>query len=80
MHRVGPGLAQNQLPVSTRIENVNPEHVLDVRLRLPARLEKLGQEALRSGSVTVVIFAGGVGSVGPIYNAFCEEAAHVASV
>jgi hypothetical protein len=34
--------ALNQLPLSTRIENAIPEHVLDVRLRLPARLKKLG--------------------------------------
>ena len=49
------GLAQNRLPVSSRIEDAAPDH-LDPRHR------ELGMKALAEGRVAVVTLAGGVGS------------------
>lgn len=56
------GLAQNRLPVSSRIEDVSPAEVSDARLPLPARLRELGAQALAEGAVAVVSLAGGAGS------------------
>lgn len=56
------GLAQNRLPVSSRIEDVEPGDLLDATRPLPARYTDTGMEALASGRVAVVSLAGGVGS------------------
>lgn len=56
------GLAQNRLPVSSKIEDVRPSDVYDATGERPAELEELGAEALRAGQVAVVSLAGGAGS------------------
>lgn len=56
------GLAQNRLPISSRIEDVNPEDVADARLPLPIHYTELGAQALAEGAVAVVSLAGGAGS------------------
>jgi hypothetical protein len=56
------GLAQNRLPVSSQIEDVGAGDVLDATNGLPERYSGIGMEALRAGMVSVVSFAGGVGS------------------
>jgi hypothetical protein len=55
------GLAQNRLPTSTKIENVQPgdvamyEDITDTHVRS-------GEEALRNGELAIVSLAGGLGS------------------
>jgi hypothetical protein len=56
------GLAQNRVPASSRIEDVEPGDLLDATRPLPARYTEIGMEALAAGSVAVVSMAGGVGS------------------
>lgn len=56
------GLAQNRLPVSTRIEDVRPFDVRDAASLATDRLEPLGMEAVAEGAVAVVTLAGGAGS------------------
>ena len=56
------GLAQNRLPVSSRIEDVEPGDLLDATRPLPERYTEIGMEALAAGRVAVVSLAGGVGS------------------
>lgn len=56
------GLAQNALPVSSRIEDVSLKDVCDTRGGLPATFSRLGTEAIRAGAVAVVSLAGGVGT------------------
>jgi hypothetical protein len=56
------GLAQNRLPVSSKIEDVGPDDVFDATLGLPRALYDLGLEALAAGAVAVVSLAGGSGS------------------
>ena len=56
------GLAQNRLPVSTEVLDVQPGDVYDAITPLPQRYRDLGLDALREGSVAVVSLAGGVGS------------------
>ncbi len=59
------GLAQNRLPVRSKIEDVRPEEVVDVAgLSEEARadLEVVGWRALTNGEVAVVSLAGGAGS------------------
>jgi hypothetical protein len=59
------GLAQNRLPVSSRIEDVGPGDVTDLRRTEDSKLDKaraVGLEALHAGSVAVVTLAGGAGS------------------
>ncbi|WP_321475514.1 UTP--glucose-1-phosphate uridylyltransferase [uncultured Paludibaculum sp.] len=56
------GLAQNRLPVSSRIEDVSTGEVTDARQPLSARLVSLGAQALAEGAVAVVSLAGGAGS------------------
>jgi hypothetical protein len=55
------GLAQNRLPASSRIEDVTPESLCDGR-GLAQHYHQTGMDALESGMVAVVSFAGGVGS------------------
>jgi hypothetical protein len=57
------GLAQNSLPLSSRIEDVTPGDVVDLRnAEQHANAHSVGLEALRAGSVAVVTLAGGAGS------------------
>lgn len=56
------GLAQNRLPVSSRIEDVTPEKVFDVIEGVDITFRRIGEEALASGEVAVVTLAGGAGS------------------
>ncbi|MBE7555151.1 MAG: UTP--glucose-1-phosphate uridylyltransferase [Anaerolineales bacterium] len=56
------GLAQNRLPVSSKIEDAGPDDVGDATLGLPSRYYDLGLEALAAGTVAVVSLAGGSGS------------------
>jgi hypothetical protein len=56
------GLAQNRLPVSSKIEDAGPDEVDDATEGLPRHLYELGLEALAAGAVAVVTLAGGSGS------------------
>ena len=56
------GLAQNQLPVSSKIEDVRPGDVFDATGEVPDDLRALGAAALAEGRVAVVSLAGGAGS------------------
>ncbi len=56
------GLAQNRLPVTSKIEDVRPEDVLDATQPLAPALRKLGMDALAEETVAVVSLAGGAGS------------------
>jgi UTP--glucose-1-phosphate uridylyltransferase len=56
------GLAQNRLPVSTRIEDVSRENVGDATQGIDANSRRMGEEALASGEVAVITLAGGAGS------------------
>ncbi len=56
------GLSQNRLPITTRIEDVEPVDVFDARADAADRLREMGTRALQQGSVAVVSLAGGAGS------------------
>ncbi|MBI3920466.1 MAG: UTP--glucose-1-phosphate uridylyltransferase [Armatimonadetes bacterium] len=56
------GLAQNRLPVRSKIEDVELKDVYDATHGLPEEFRNLGMEALAEGSVAVVSLAGGTGS------------------
>lgn len=56
------GLAQNRLPVTTTIEDVEKEDVFDATAPLPSKYYDLGMESLKNGEVAVVSLAGGAGS------------------
>lgn len=56
------GLAQNRLPATTVIEDVEPGDVVDCCPPAPATLEACGQQALRNGEVAVITLAAGTGS------------------
>jgi len=59
------GLAQNRLPVSSKIEDVSPGDVFDATAlpnRLKAEFHALGMGALAAGQVAVISLAGGAGS------------------
>ncbi len=75
------GLAQNRLPVSSRIEDVDDGDVVDATGGLPARYRETGMQALADGMVAVVSLAGGAGSrwtkgagVVKALNPFCKLA------
>ena len=75
------GLAQNRLPVSTRIEDVQDGDLANATSGLPARYREIGMQALADGMVAVVSLAGGVGSrwtkgagVVKALNPFCKLA------
>lgn len=55
------GLAQNRLPVTTRIEDVRPEDVLEAA-SADAVAERRGRDALARGEVAVVTLAAGAAS------------------
>ncbi|MFZ5518324.1 MAG: UTP--glucose-1-phosphate uridylyltransferase [Candidatus Zhuqueibacterota bacterium] len=56
------GLAQNRLPVRSKIEDVQPGDVFDAAEALPDTYHRLGLDALAAGAVAVVSLAGGAGS------------------
>lgn len=56
------GLAQNRLPVTSKIVDVHADDVFDASQKLPAKFYKLGLNALAESSVAVVSLAGGAGS------------------
>ncbi len=56
------GLAQNRLPASSVITDVEAGDVCDATRGLPERYAKAGMRALANGSVAVVSLSGGAGS------------------
>ncbi|TWU23479.1 UTP--glucose-1-phosphate uridylyltransferase [Novipirellula galeiformis] len=56
------GLSQNRLPANTMIQDVKPEHVIDLRRGIETKYADLGAAAIKSGRVAVVTLAAGVGS------------------
>ena len=56
------GLAQNRLPISSKIEDVMDDDVFDFTTNLPDEYYELGMNAIREGSIAVVSLAGGAGS------------------
>ncbi len=56
------GLAQNKLPVSTQITDVNEEDVKDFSAMTEEDNKTAGLSALEKGEAAVVSFAGGIGS------------------
>ncbi len=56
------GLAQNKLPVSTEITDVNENDVTDFSRIVKEKYRKAGLSALKKGEIAVVSFAGGIGS------------------
>ncbi|HUN83400.1 MAG TPA: UTP--glucose-1-phosphate uridylyltransferase [Terracidiphilus sp.] len=56
------GLAQNRIPTSVTIEDVQPGVVFDARHEADALYRRLGEDALASGALAVVTMAGGAGS------------------
>ena len=56
------GLAQNRLPASSRIEDVEPGDVLDARAGAPSEAVAKGRAALTRGEVAVVSLAAGAAS------------------
>jgi len=56
------GLSQNRLPITAEIEDARGGDVFDARGLEDAELRRLGEEALREGSVAAVSLAGGAGT------------------
>ncbi|MBX3436313.1 MAG: UTP--glucose-1-phosphate uridylyltransferase, partial [Planctomycetaceae bacterium] len=56
------GLAQNRLPATTQIADVEPDDVIDVRQGVDSKHVDLGRAAIRRGEVAVLTLAAGVGS------------------
>lgn len=56
------GLAQNKLPVSTQITDVNEDDVKDISYIINEKYKRAGLSALKKGEIAVVSFAGGIGS------------------
>lgn len=56
------GLAQNRLPVRSRIEDVRDGDVFDATVEPRDGLRQIGVDAIRNGEVAVVSMAGGAGS------------------
>ncbi|MFC2126380.1 UTP--glucose-1-phosphate uridylyltransferase, partial [Bacteroidota bacterium] len=56
------GLAQNHLPVNSKIEDVLSGEVFDITQFSNDRYQKAGMAALRNGELVVVSLAGGIGS------------------
>jgi hypothetical protein len=75
------GLAQNRLPATSRIEDVDAGDFVDATGGLPARYRETGMQALAEGRVAVISLAGGAGSrwtqgagVVKALNPFCKLA------
>ncbi|MGD1102077.1 MAG: UTP--glucose-1-phosphate uridylyltransferase [Terriglobia bacterium] len=56
------GLAQNRLPISSRITDVSAEDLFDSTEGVASQYHEIGKDALTAGMVAVVSFAGGAGS------------------
>jgi hypothetical protein len=56
------GLAQNRLPVTSRITDVSADDLFDATAVVAPKYHKIGEAALKAGKVAVVSFAGGAGS------------------
>ena len=56
------GLAQNRLPVRSKIEDVRTEDIYDATESIPLSFREIGQAALAGGEVAIVTLAGGAGS------------------
>lgn len=56
------GLAQNRLPATSRVRDVEPGDVADGARGLTPAMRQAGEEALRQGHVAVVSLAAGAGS------------------
>jgi hypothetical protein len=56
------GLAQNRLPISTQIQDVNDDDVCDATSNLPKKFREAGMASLAAGEVAVVTLAAGAGS------------------
>ena len=56
------GLAQNRLPTSAVIEDVQPDDVIDATAALQEEYAALGREAIASGAAGIVTLAAGVSS------------------
>ena len=56
------GLAQNRLPVSTKIEDIQENDVFDATKHIPKNFHQIGLDALANKKVAVVSLAGGAGS------------------
>jgi UDP-N-acetylglucosamine pyrophosphorylase len=56
------GLAQNRIPASVKIEDVQSGDLLDACRLVDADFSRIGHRALQSGEVAVVSLAGGAGS------------------
>ncbi|MGO8790609.1 MAG: UTP--glucose-1-phosphate uridylyltransferase, partial [Terriglobia bacterium] len=56
------GLAQNRLPVTSRITDIGTDDLFDATESVAPKYQELGKQALAAGMVAVVSFAGGVGS------------------
>lgn len=56
------GLAQNRLPITTAIEDVEPNDVTDCTGGVAEEFIRIGTEALAEGSVAVLTLAAGAGS------------------
>ena len=56
------GLAQNRLPVSSRITDVGADDLFDATDGVAPKYHEIGKDALAAGMVAVVSFAGGAGS------------------
>jgi len=56
------GLAQNRLPITSRITDVGADDLFDATAGVAPKYHKIGEEALKAGKVAVVSFAGGAGS------------------
>jgi len=56
------GLAQNRLPISSRIRDVGPDDLFDATQGTAPSYHETGMDALAAGMVAVVSFAGGAGS------------------
>ncbi len=56
------GLAQNRLPASTEIEDVQDSDIIDASTAVDASCRELGEQALARGEVGVLTLAAGAGS------------------
>jgi len=56
------GLAQNRLPISSRITDVGRDDLFDSTAEVDPKYHQIGNDALAAGMVAVVSFAGGSGT------------------
>jgi len=56
------GLAQNRLPITSRITDVGAEDLFDATAGVAPKYQEIGKDALAAGMVAVVSLAGGAGT------------------